>query len=81
MYDAVHQGGRVTPEMIADAIDLETDNYLDKGWAFERLWQKYDDMVAYRIYSDKIPGNQNWGEYIQIRTYIPSMAPQWWYYH
>jgi len=74
--------GTVSPEMIADAVDLENDNVLESGWAFERLWQKYDDMVAYREYRDPLPGRGNWiGEYLQVGVFIPSLAPQWWYYH
>lgn len=77
----MYGGARVTPEMIADAIDLETDNELEKGWAFDRLWHKYDDMVAYREYRDREPGQADWAEYLQVHAFIPSLAPQWWYYH
>lgn len=81
MYDAVGEGGRVTPEMIADARDLEADEFLEPKWAFNRLWQKYDDMISYREFVDKEPGKEHWGEYLQVRVFIPSLAPQWWYYH
>lgn len=81
MYDAAGESGRVTPDMIAHAIDLETDEYLEKGWAFARLWEKYDAMVSYRQFSDKDPGHEQWGEYLQVHVFIPSIEPQWWYYH
>jgi hypothetical protein len=74
-------GGTVTPDMIAEAIDLEHDEFLESGWAFERLWAKYDDMVAYREYRDREPGKADWAEYLQVHPFIPSLAPQWWYYH
>jgi hypothetical protein len=75
-------GGTVTPEMISDAVDLEIEGELEAGWAFERLWAKYDDMVSYREYRDPMPGRGNWiGEYLQVGVFIPSLAPQWWYYH
>lgn len=81
MYDAAGPTGRVTPEMIADAIDLEADEYLEPGWAFERLWEKYDDMVSYRQFADKDPGHEHWGEYYQMHVYIPALPATWWYYH
>jgi hypothetical protein len=73
--------GTVSPEMIADAIALEQDGELEVGWAFERLWRKYDDMVSYRTYRDAMPGRGSWVEYLQVSPFVPSLAPQWWYYH
>jgi hypothetical protein len=82
MYNAVGPGGRVTPAMIADAIELEnSEEVLEKGWAFERLWQKYDDMISYRETRNRLPGLGSWAEYQQVHPFIPSLAPQWWYYH
>ena len=81
MYDAVGPGGRVTPRMIYDAVQLENNNTLEKGWAFERLWRKYDDMQAYRGFASKEPGRESWVEYQQVSVFIPDLAPQWWYYH
>lgn len=74
-------GGTVTPEMIADAVELEREETLERGWAFERLWRKYDDMVAYRTYRDAMPGRGSYIEYLQVTPFVPSLAPQWWYYH
>jgi hypothetical protein len=81
MYNAVGEGGRVSPGMIAEAIELEREEYLDDGWAFQRLWEKYDAMVAYRQYADKEPGRSAWVDYQQTRVFIPRIEPQWWMYH
>lgn len=83
MYDAVgDDGARVLPEMIYNAVILETEGELEPGWAFNRLWQKYDDMISYRQFTDKQPGNESWvGEYLQVQVFVPSIEPQWYYYH
>lgn len=74
-------GYRVSPQMIYEAMQLERDGELEPGWAFERLWAKYDDTIAYREFRDKVPGNADWSEYQQVHVYIPQLAIQWWYYH
>jgi len=71
----------VTPEMIADAIDLEQSELLEPGWAFERLWAKYDAMVAYRAYADKVPGRTDWAEYTTVGVFLPTLTANWWFYH
>lgn len=82
MYNAAGEGGRVYPQMIYDAVQLEHENALPAGWAFQRLWEKYDAMVAYREYRDKDPGRAAWVQYQQVKPYIPSgLSANWWYYH
>lgn len=83
MYNAAGETGRVTPIMIYEAIQLERDKFLPPGWAFDRLWEKYDDMVSYREYADKQPGHDHYvTEYLQLKVYLPGPpAIQWWYYH
>jgi hypothetical protein len=81
MYDATGPAGRVTPAMIAEATALERNNTLQKGWAFERLWRKYDDMQQYREFRDRQPGRESWSEYQAVHDFVPTLAVQWWYYH
>lgn len=81
MYDTAGPGARVTPAMIASAVALEQDNSLERGWAFERLWQKYNDMQEYRAYRNPVPGRVSYYEYQQVHDFIPQLAIQWWYYH
>lgn len=81
MYDSAGPGARVTPGMIREAVDLEETNTLERGWAFERLWQKYDDMIEYRDYRNPVPGRVSYYEYQQVHDFIPVLAIQWWYYH
>lgn len=81
MFEGRGEGTWVTPEMIRDARDLEESGELESGWAFERLWQKYEDTRDYREYQKKLGGRASWAEYRVVNPYIPSLAPQWWYYH
>lgn len=80
MYNATGPGGRVTPAMIAEATRLEATNQLERGWAFERLWRKYEDMLAYREFRDRRPGAESWAEYQAVHDFVPSLAIQWWFY-
>lgn len=81
MYSTTYPEGRVYPDMIKIAVELELDNELESGWAFDRIWIKYDDMISYRDYQDKEPGNTHWGEFLQVTPFIPDLAIQFWYYH
>jgi hypothetical protein len=82
MYNAAGSDqGRVLPEDILEAIEFERDNFLPPGWAYNRIWDKYNDMVAYREYLDKAPGNMHWAEFLNVHPYLPSLTPAWWYYH
>jgi hypothetical protein len=69
------------PDEIHLAVDLENEHSLERGWAFERIWQKYDDTIAYRQFRDVQPGRASRSEYMSIRVYVPQLAPSWWWYH
>lgn len=73
----------ITPDMIYNAVELEQQNELDKGWAFDRTWRRYDDTITYRIYSDRDPGRESWYVFRPLYDYIPEdrMVITWWYYH
>lgn len=81
IYNNASSSSRITPRMIYDAVQLEYEGRLERGWAFERIWRKYDDMQSYRGFSDKQPGQDSWAEYQQVNVFIPDLAPAWWYYH
>ncbi|HEV2352690.1 MAG TPA: hypothetical protein VGR89_00465 [Puia sp.] len=81
MYTHTSPGARVLPLMIYNATQLERDNDLPAGWAFERLWRKYDDMMSFRMFADKDLGRESWAEYMQVGVFIPQVAIQFWYYH
>lgn len=83
MYDAPEEA-RVTPQMIYQVVQLEKEGLLEPGWAFNRLWEKYDDMISYREYQDKQPGHDHYiDEFLQLHPTEPDAQPtiQWWYYH
>lgn len=81
MFDGYGEGTKVTPQMIHDARDLEFEGELEAGWAFERLWQRYESTKDYRENKRRLQGQADWAEYQTVHVYIPSLAPQWWYYH
>ena len=81
IYDNTSERGRITPAMIREAVTLEQEGVLEAGWAFERIWRKYDDMQAYRRYHDRLAGSESWAEYNQVHDYVPQLSPAWWYYH
>jgi|SRR5215831_18311364 len=80
LYENNAESGRITPEMILEAIRLEDEGVLESGWAFERIWRKYDDQLAYKQYHDPVPGRESWTEYQQVHDYVPGLSKAWWYY-
>ena len=68
--------GKITPEMILEARDLEATGALDPEWAYERVYQKYLSLRDYIEARSNAHGRWFW-----LNDRIPELPAAWWYYH
>jgi hypothetical protein len=68
--------GKITPDMIAEAMDLERTGVLPRGYTYDRLHTKYYDLRQYIEKDNKEPGYNSW--YLRDVEGLPDV---WWYYH
>lgn len=73
--------GKITPEMVHEAIQLEQTEDLEPGWALARIRAKLYAMIEYQDNRNRQPGHDDWDEFLQVHPFLPQLAIQWWYYH
>jgi hypothetical protein len=75
MNEKVSVYNQITPELLADGIEFEDENFVESNWSWKRLNEHYQDIYEY--YEHNNPAN---ARLHYFRDRIPEMPVQWWYY-
>jgi hypothetical protein len=67
----------LSPELLLDGVESEQEGYVEPGWTFENIQERYAAMYEYKVLGSKDYGRARF--FRGTQTYVVPI--QWWYYH
>lgn len=79
VWERTSPDAHISPEMLAEAIELEASGELPPGWTQQRTSDRLTATIAYQDFRDRDPGRYDWNT---TKFFVPSEVDiKWWYYH